>query len=70
MNQRPLLISVAEARGSLGVGHTKIYSLISSGVLRSVKIGSRRLIPLAAIEEFVTSLSDDSGDAPSGLESE
>ncbi len=51
----PILVSVAEARGLLGVGHTTVYSLISTGVLPSLKIGERRLIPLAAIEEFVAS---------------
>ena len=52
----PILVSVAEARGLLGVGHTTVYSLISTGVLPSLKNrASVGLIPLAAIEEFVAS---------------
>ncbi|HUO39589.1 MAG TPA: excisionase family DNA-binding protein, partial [Mycobacterium sp.] len=32
----------------LGIGRTKLYELIDSGELRSVKIGSRRFVTDAA----------------------
>jgi excisionase family DNA binding protein len=39
-----------------GLGRTKIYELIASGELRTVKIGRRRFIPADAIREYVARL--------------
>ena len=39
-----------------GIGRSKVYELIASGELRTVKIGRRRLVPAAAIEEFIARL--------------
>lgn len=48
------LLSVDEARQALGsLGRSHIYDLISSGRLRSVSSGRRRLIPTDAIAEYV-----------------
>ena len=38
------------------MGRAKGYELISSGRLRSVKIGRRRLIPESAIVELIANL--------------
>ena len=38
------------------LGRWKVYALIRSGELRSVKIGRDRRIPAHAIEEFVARL--------------
>ncbi|MES2461320.1 MAG: helix-turn-helix domain-containing protein, partial [Armatimonadota bacterium] len=35
----------------LGIGRTKLYELIANGTLRSIKIGSRRLITVEAIQQ-------------------
>ena len=51
-----VLLSVSEARKRLGIGHVKTFELIGSGALRSVKIGTRRLIPEDALDDFVAEL--------------
>jgi excisionase family DNA binding protein len=48
-----LTTSVAEARKSLGIGHTKLYELINSGDLKTIRIGRRRLIIVDSIERLV-----------------
>ena len=49
----PLLLRVDEAGRQLNLGRSVMYELIRSGRLRSVKIGSLRLIPTSALMEFV-----------------
>ncbi len=52
----PLLLTVVEAARLLGVGRSTAYELLASGELESVHIGRSRRVPLAAVEEFVTTL--------------
>lgn len=52
----PRLHQVPVAMERLSVGRTRIYELIESGELRSVKVGRRRLIPEAAIVEYIDRL--------------
>jgi excisionase family DNA binding protein len=49
----PLAVSPAEAGRLVGVGRTTIYAAISSGELRSVKIGTRRLVAVDALREWL-----------------
>jgi excisionase family DNA binding protein len=51
-----LLYTVDEAAQCLSVGRTNVFDLIRRGEIESVKIGSRRLVPRAALEAFVNSL--------------
>jgi excisionase family DNA binding protein len=51
-----LLLRVEEAGHQLNLGRTVMYELIRSGRLRSVKVGKLRLIPSAALVEFVEQL--------------
>ena len=44
----------AEAAELLGVCRDTVYVLMRAGRLRSVKAGRARLIPVAAIEEFLS----------------
>jgi excisionase family DNA binding protein len=53
---QPRLLRVEEAAQLLGIGRSLAYDLIRTGRLRSIKIGSRRLIPLAAIDEAISAL--------------
>jgi excisionase family DNA binding protein len=54
---RPLrMLSVPEAANELGISRSLTYELLSSGALRSVKIGRRRLVPREAIEAYIASL--------------
>ncbi|MFG3295657.1 helix-turn-helix domain-containing protein [Streptomyces sp. NPDC048179] len=46
-------LTVAEAARRIGIGRTKLYEYVSSGEIRSVKIGSLRRIPAEAVEEFL-----------------
>lgn len=43
-----------EAAPMLGVGRNGVYELIRAGRLRSIKVGRKILIPLSAIEEFLS----------------
>ncbi|MGW0807566.1 excisionase family DNA-binding protein [Nonomuraea sp. NPDC002799] len=56
MNIAPLLLRPEEAADYLGIGRTKVYELIRSGALRSVRIGTLRRVPATALTEFVTRL--------------
>jgi excisionase family DNA binding protein len=49
----PLLVRVEEAARILSLGRSKIYELMGSGELPSVKCGKARRIPLAALEQWV-----------------
>lgn len=53
---QPRLLRVEEAARLLGIGRSLAYDLIRTGRLRSIKIGSRRLVPLTAIDEAITAL--------------
>jgi len=52
----PLLYRVEEAAEALRVGRTVVYQLIRCGALRTVKVGTRRLVPVDALREYVASL--------------
>ena len=52
----PLLYRVEEAADALRLSRSVLYELIRSGRLRTVKAGSRRLVPVAALAEYVASL--------------
>jgi excisionase family DNA binding protein len=51
-----LLLTPVEAARVLGIGRTKVYELMAAGVLDSVKIGTVRRVPTAALAEFVARL--------------
>ncbi|MFC0039590.1 helix-turn-helix domain-containing protein [Actinomadura rayongensis] len=50
------LYTVEEAAGRLRIGRTTIYELIREGELDSVQIGRRRLIPVEAVDAFLSSV--------------
>lgn len=49
----PLAVSPNEAVPISGVGRTTIYAAISSGDLKSIKIGKRRLIMVDWLREWL-----------------
>jgi excisionase family DNA binding protein len=55
---QPVLLPVYPDTGKAlgGLGRTKVYELITSGELRTVRIGRRRFVPAAAVEEYVARL--------------
>lgn len=48
-----MLLRPDEAAYATGMSRTKIFSLISSGELRSIKHGRHRLVPVKEIESWV-----------------
>lgn len=51
-----LLVRPEDAARMLGLGRIKVYELMQSGALRSVRVGGLRRVPVAALDEFVASL--------------
>lgn len=49
----PLAVSPSDAAPLSGLGRTTIYAAISSGDLRSIKIGNRRLIMVAWLRDWM-----------------
>ena len=47
------LLTVVEAADCLGIGRTKTYELVMSGVLPSIKIGARRLISVSSVTAYI-----------------
>lgn len=48
-----LLYTTEEAAAALGIGVTKMKQMLSSGTIRSIKIGSLRRITVASLNEYV-----------------
>ena len=46
-------LSVEMAAEMLGISRSMVFKLIRNGELRSVKAGTRTLVPVAAIDEFI-----------------
>ncbi len=57
---KPLLLTPEQAAAAIAIGRSKMYELLGEGVIESVRIGSRRRIPAAALEEFVQRLRTES----------
>jgi excisionase family DNA binding protein len=50
----PRVVNIERARALLGgVSRPHIYRLIARGELRTIKSGARRLVPVAAIDEYL-----------------
>ena len=54
----PVMYRVEEAATALRLSRSLLYELIRSGRLRTVKVGSRRLVPVEALAECVAMLQD------------
>ena len=52
----PLLVTPEQAAIRLAICRTKVYELLRKGELESVRIGSSRRIPAAALAEYVQCL--------------
>ena len=49
----PDVCTIADVQSILQIGRTKAYKLVTSGQLRSIKIGSSIRIPKSALLEFI-----------------
>jgi excisionase family DNA binding protein len=47
------LLTIDEAASMLRVGRTTIFRLVAEGELMSIKVGRRRLVPTASLDDFV-----------------
>ena len=48
-----LLLTVNDAMHMMSISRGTMYSLINSGSIESLKIGSKRLIPKDSIEKYI-----------------
>jgi excisionase family DNA binding protein len=53
-----LLLSPEEAAEALGVGRSRVYDLIRTRQLLSVRIGKSRRVPVAAVHAYVERLAE------------
>jgi excisionase family DNA binding protein len=51
-----MLVCPEDAARVLGIGRTKVYELMRTGALRSVRLDGLRRVPVAALDEFVKRL--------------
>lgn len=49
----PMLLTPEETARTLHIARTRVYAMIAEGVLPSIKIGSSRRIPVAALEKWI-----------------
>jgi excisionase family DNA binding protein len=65
--QTKLLLTVEEAARQLSIGRPKMYQLVMRGDIVSVKIGASRRIPVAALNEYVQRLTEDTTGVARGV---
>jgi excisionase family DNA binding protein len=53
MNSDQVLFDIRNVCRITGLGRSRIYVELQAGRLRSIKVGSRRLIPNAALEQWI-----------------
>ena len=63
MSVDKLLLKPEEAAEVLSIGRSKVYELIGTGELASVRIGASRRIPTDALIEFVRRLQGATADS-------
>jgi excisionase family DNA binding protein len=51
-----LLLTVPEAAEALAISRSKLYELMASGAVASIRIDGSRRIPLAALEDYISRL--------------
>ena len=53
---KKLAYSVPEAAQMIGLGRTKMFELIATGEVASIKVGRRTLVPIESLRNFVENL--------------
>jgi excisionase family DNA binding protein len=51
-----LLLTVPEAAEALAISRSKLYELLASGAVASIRIEGSRRVPITALEEYVSKL--------------
>ena len=52
--QQRAALSVEEAAERLGVSRSLIWKMVNQGTIRTVRAGHRVLVPVSAVEEFLS----------------
>jgi hypothetical protein len=52
----PLAISIPAAAAACGMGHTRFREEVAAGRVKTVRIGSRRLITAQSLQDYVALL--------------
>ena len=60
-----LVLTVPEAGKLLGVARGTAYSLCAQGVIPTIRLGKRLVVPRKALEELLASVSNKPGDGQS-----
>jgi excisionase family DNA binding protein len=58
----PLLLTINQVAALLNLGRTKTYEIVRSGKIKSLKVGSRRLIRREDVELYVEKVANDQSD--------
>ena len=61
-----LLLTPTEAAAALGIGRSKLYELMRTGVVTSVRIGGCRRVPAASLAALVARLQGDNSGPDAG----
>lgn len=51
-----MLVTMSEAAAMLGIGRSKLYELVNTGAIESVRIGRVMRIPVSSLHAFVEHL--------------
>ncbi|MGW4469709.1 helix-turn-helix domain-containing protein [Nonomuraea sp. NPDC004354] len=51
-----LLLTVPEAAEALAISRSKLYQLLASGAISSLRIDGSRRIPVSALNDYITHL--------------
>jgi excisionase family DNA binding protein len=54
-----LLLTVPEAAAALGISRSKLYQLLTTGAVRSIRIDGSRRIPVTALNAYVHQLMEE-----------
>jgi len=48
-----VLLTIEQAAEAMGLGRTVMYELVMRGEVCSIKVGRKRRVPVAALQEYV-----------------
>jgi excisionase family DNA binding protein len=54
LDEKRRALSPREAERTLGISHATLYRLIKDGKIKTIKLGSRRLVPVDAIDALLS----------------
>lgn len=61
MKTDKLLLSVRDTCEQISIGRTTFYMLVNAGIIPTVKLGGKRLVPKSALEQLISDLEQNQG---------